>query len=212
MNKQRLRCAWPPNRKRRTRNNSGCLLFQNPMSRIFKIHTPQPFPLFQMLEKLAGLRDYRSIHGRFQHPVYYFYNYGSLRGVDVSGERGYIEIRTTFLSNWSDFSMAGIMLSTLSKLTGGLATDEEDGLIYPALLGGNIMEYNKQDLDVLGDLFTQHPDEPLAIFGPFGEYALDKENVLPILQTGNDAYSKMHRLQKLLKEPYSAQFEALFSG
>lgn len=180
------------------------------MSRTYKIHTSQSLPLVAMIGKMTVLQMFRHLYGRFCHPTYYCYNFSSLRGVDVTADDGFIEIRTTVLSNHHDHQMAGFMIKHLSELTGGTITNDEDEEVFPYFADGNIYDWIEKDLDAVYSFLQQ--EEELSIFGPFGAYELNNSEVLAILEKKEHAHSKMFRLEKLLKQPYNEYFERIRQG
>lgn len=189
----------------------GSKLFPLPltfiMSRAYKIHTAQAFPLIEMITKMTELLDFRPMCGMFRHPTYYFYNYGSLRGVEITADKGFIIIRTTILSNSHDHQMAGSMISSLLKLTGGTLTNDEDKNINPHFYYGNILELNEEDLSVVKTFLEKNRD--VQIIGPFGAYDLKGDDVYSLLKSNKSTHTKMFQLQKILKKPYDSYFEKI---
>lgn len=179
------------------------------MSRTFKVKTDKPFPLVEVISRTTELSTYRPMAGRIFHPTYYFYNFSSLRGTEVTQEADGIEVRMTVLSNHHDISMGGYFLHLTAKLTGGEIYDEDDNACYPYFYDGNIYDYIAEDLSVVQVLLTR--GEEVTMYGPFGEYPLQQPEVLSVLQGDGDTHSKMWRLEKLLKQPYETYFEQLRS-
>ncbi len=178
------------------------------MSHTFTVKTSKPFPLIEVVNEMAELSTYRPMAGRFHHPTYYFYNFSSFRGVDVTQEHDGIEVRMTVLSNHHDISMGGHMLHLIARLTGGAIFNGDDKECYPYFYDGNIYDYINDDLAVVQALLNQSEEE-VTLFGPFGEYPLRQPEVMAILSGPGDTHSKMYRLEKLLKQPYEAFFERL---
>ncbi len=96
------------------------------MNRIFKISTSQKLPLFELLESMHELSDYRYTNVTVGHPAYYFYDYTSFLGVRVTGMDDHIEICTGFFSNSGDFLLASIIMNKLAQLTDSMVTNEEN--------------------------------------------------------------------------------------
>jgi hypothetical protein len=180
------------------------------MSRIYKIHTSHAFPLVEMVNSMTELQMFRPMCGRFYHPTYYFYNFSSFRGVDVTAEDGFIEVRTTILSNHHDHEMSGFMIRHLQELTGGPLTDEADNEIAPYFYDGNIQEWIEEDLRLVHVLLNE--EREVNLFGPFGEYHLNDTEVLSVLESSESSYSKMYRLEKMVKQPYLEYFEGIRNG
>lgn len=174
------------------------------MSRTYKIHTDITFPLVEMVNKLSELLMFRPLMGKFYHPNYYFYNYSSLRGVEISTGNGFLEIRTTILSNHQDHSMAGSMIRILKELTGGELTNDLDEEINPWFFDGNIYDMMQEDWDVVHHFLKN--EEDVKIFGPFGPYLLNTPEAISIFEKKAHIHTMMFHLEELLKQPYKEYF------
>ena len=177
------------------------------MSRIYKVHTTITFPLVEMVNRMTELSMFMPMCGRFHHPTYYFYNYSSLRGVDITAEEDHIEVRTTLLSNFHDHEMAGFILKYIQELTEGIITNDEDEEIYPSFYDGNIYEWIEEDLHLI-QVLIQNEGE-IDLFGPFGWYDLNNEEVYDIINSKEHAHSKIYQIERLLKAPFVEHFEKL---
>lgn len=181
------------------------------MSRIFKIHTSRILPVFELVEKLRGLSDYRHTCLFVRHPTCYFFDYASLRGVDVTQMQGYIEVRLPFLANSGAYLLAGLIMNTLHKLTSGDVRDEHGAYkIGNRIWDGDIINYQKHDLDVLKALLSK--DRELTLYGPFGPYEVENAEIKKILEGRDGVHAKMWRIAGTLKQQCPKEFESIFPG
>lgn len=150
---------------------------------------------------------YRGIHGRFTHPVYYCYDCTSLRGVDISQERDYIEVRVTVLSSSGDWLLARQIVRLLHKFTGGRVEDEQGAPARSIQWDPEIHKLQEEDIEAVSALLQDGRE--VKLFGPFGAYNLDAGQVIPLLTSNEHVYHRMARLENLLKQPYQTYFDML---
>jgi hypothetical protein len=103
---------------------------------------------------------------RGEHLFYYWLDNLSVRGVDVSVEDEYIEIRNTLMSNRSDYLLTNEIIRAVADITDGLDFDEEENPVEPGCVYSNsfIDELVKDHCATVYTLSEDHGD--IAIYGP----------------------------------------------
>ena len=120
---------------------------------------------------------------RGEKTYYYWINFKSIRGVDVSIEDNFIEIRNTILSNQTDYSLTRILVENIIELTNGKLLDEEENEIEIKSLFKNeeIKKFELEDCKHI--LMFSEIHEDIAIFGPIRQ-----------IHFGNRIHEKLKKL------------------
>lgn len=122
-------------------------------------------------------------HRRDDSLYFYWIPAKSARGVDVSHEDGFIEIRNTILSNSDDYELTNLLVEQILMLTQGKIYNEDKEIVLkmPLFSIAVIEELINNDCEAI--FFFVNKGEDLTISGPdrdvhFGKKVLKKHNLL----------------------------------
>ena len=169
-----------------------------------KIHyiIPTKFFSFSILNKTIENTKDIQFEQRGEKTFYYWMNLKSIRGVDVSIEDGYIEIRNTILSNQSDYLLTKIIIENCIEITNGKLLDEEEDEVELKSLYKNddIEKFELEDCKHI--LMFSEIHEDIAIFGPIRPIHFGKK-IHEKLKKLNDADLKREIFRIALNVQYN---------
>ncbi|MFV0554740.1 MAG: hypothetical protein ACK5LR_08550 [Mangrovibacterium sp.] len=135
------------------------------MSLIHNIITERVFDLQELAEISLSMNGVMLQH-RGENTFYFWVDEKSTRGVDVTFEQGYIEIRNTILSNKHDYELTNNVVKELLAKSKGilLNADREEISSFPIFHEDLINEIELHDGNVVNSLLEAGED--ITIFGP----------------------------------------------
>ena len=133
------------------------------MSVIHKIFPEKPFS-FSRLNRYVAIRKGVKVLKRSDKTFYYWCDRHSTRGVDISIENDYIEVRNTVLSNRPDYELTNILTTNILSFTNGAIINENDEKCSPIVW--NNESITKQEITDCEVIHLLSREEEIAIFGP----------------------------------------------
>ncbi|MCG9910867.1 MAG: hypothetical protein MH137_06145 [Flavobacteriales bacterium] len=148
------------------------------MSIIHKIIGNTPLD-FEKLNLLIKNINGAAFSYRDDGSYYYWIENHSTRGVDLTPESDYIEIRNTLLSNIHDYELTNKLVSQIKFLTNGIVLNEDDEPVegYPLFKPQFIEKQIQQDCNIVQALLGL--GEEITIYGTkrkvhFGKHIFNK--------------------------------------
>jgi hypothetical protein len=97
---------------------------------------------------------------------YYWIDGKSTRGLDITLEQGFIEVRNTVLSNRHDYDLTNKIVAEILSLTDGIIFDESEEQVssLPVFDSNRITETEIRDCELIQTLSKEKND--IAVYGP----------------------------------------------
>ncbi len=135
------------------------------MSLIHKIKYKQPLTITNLKKIVSAIEDAK-FENRGGNVFYFWVDKKSTRGIDITLEQGYIEVRNTVLSNKHDYDLTNKMIEGILKLTEGIILDEDDEQVFnvPIFDNDRITKTEIRDCETIQILSREN--EEIAIYGP----------------------------------------------
>lgn len=135
------------------------------MSVIHNIINKKPLDIL-ILDKLVSTIEGAKFEDRGGGVFYFWIDGKSTRGLDITIEQGYIEVRNTVLSNRHDYDLSNKIVAQILTLTDGIILDEDEEQIsnLPIFDNYKIAKLEINDSETIQVLSKEHED--IAIFGP----------------------------------------------
>lgn len=112
------------------------------------------------LEKFVSTIDGATYEDRGKGVFYFWIDGESTRGIDITLEQNFIEVRNTILSNKHDYNLTNKIVAEILSLTDGIILDKDeeevgDIIIFPS---DRITELEVQDCETIQVLSREHED------------------------------------------------------
>jgi len=135
------------------------------MSVIHNIIIKRPLDISR-LEKFVSTINGAIYEDRGESVFYFWIDGKSTRGLDITLEQGYIEVRNTVLSNKHDYDLTNKIAAEIVALTDGVILDEDEEQIFnsPIFNNDRITDTEIHDCETIQVLSREHED--IAIYGP----------------------------------------------
>lgn len=135
------------------------------MSVIHNIINKKPFDISK-LDKFVSTIDGVKYEDRGEGVFYFWIDGKSTRGLDITLEQGYIEVRNTVLSNKYDYYLTNKIVAEILTLADGIILDEDEEKVsnLPIFDNDEIAKLEIHDCETIKVLSKEHED--IAIYGP----------------------------------------------
>jgi hypothetical protein len=141
------------------------------MSVIHKIINKRPLST-QSLETFVSTIDGAMCRDKNEETSFFWIDGKSTRGVDITIEPNFIEVRNTVLSNRFDYELTNKIVDEILVMTNGIVLNEEDEIVndFPIFDNHKIAENEIHDCEVINHFVSK--GQQITVFSPIRDVHL----------------------------------------